>query len=742
MTRQLGEELQLEVERDSDGRLVDVVVCVPVGSQFTYRVHGPLPPLGAVVEVPFGRRRELGVVWGETPAERAEALDREKVKDLERVLPALPLKNELRTFVDWVASYVCVPPGIVLRMVLRSRQALEAPAVEKWLMGGAEESWPARLTPPRLRVKELVADGLSRPPAAIAHEAGVSSAVVRGLEKAGALTPVERLVDQAPPTPDPELPHSELRPEQATAVDRLSRAVTDRDSKPFLLDGITGSGKTEVYLEAIAAALRQDRQVLVLLPEIALTSQLLDRFEARFGCRALEWHSDVSSKERRRVWRAVADGSGAVVIGARSALFLPFRDLGLIVVDEEHDQSFKQDDGLRYHARDMAIVRAALEGAPIVLASATPSLETDINARSGRYERLVLPRRHGPAREPDVSAIDMRRAPPPKGEWLSPVLRQAITETLERGEQSLLFLNRRGYAPLTLCRACGHRMMSPHSSTWLVEHRFTGRLVCHQTGFSMPKPKQCPACGAEDSLVGCGPGVERIAEEVKHLYPEARVEIASSDVLYGPAAVEAFFATMTSGEIDILIGTQIVAKGHNFPNLTLVGVIDADLGLGGGDLRAAERTFQLLHQVGGRAGRAERPGRVMLQTHMPDAPVIDALCTAGRDAFLEVEAAERQAAELPPFGRLAALILSGPSESAVLEAGRTLAQSAPSADRVMILGPVTAPIAVVRGRHRARMLIKADKAFNLPAYMAQWVGNTKLPSNIRLATDIDPYSFL
>lgn len=746
MTHRMGEagaqDAAAPGRESPDTCFVDVAVCVPVGTAFTYRVEAPAPEPGTLVEVPFGARRELGAVWGLTAPERAEALDGAKIKDVLRVLPAPPLAPALRAFVDWVAAYVCVPPGLVLRMILRSRSALEAPPTEKWLLGAPRDAWPERLTPPRARVQAVAADGLARPPAAFAVEAGVSSAVVRGLEKAGALVPLMRPVDRAPPRPDPDLPGKSLGPEQRDAAARLAEAIRGGETKPFLLDGITGSGKTEVYLEAVAEAVRAGRQILVLLPEIALTTQLLSRFETRFGCRPLEWHSDVSSKARRSTWRAVADGTASVVIGARSALFLPFKNLGLIIVDEEHDQSFKQDDGLLYHARDMALVRASLEKLPIILASATPSLESDVNAKSGRFERLVLPKRHGAAREPRVEAVDMRKAPPPKGAWLSPVLRAAIAETLERGEQSLLFLNRRGYAPLTLCRDCGHRMMSPHASTWLVEHRFTGRLVCHQTGFSMPKPKLCPACGAEDSLTPCGPGVERIAEEVASLFPEARTEIASSDMLYSPAAVDAFFETMAKGEIDILIGTQIVAKGHNFPNLTLVGVVDADLGLGGGDLRAAERTFQLLHQVGGRAGRAERPGRVMLQTHMPEAPVLQALCSAGRDAFLEAEAAEREAAGLPPFGRFAAVILSGPSEQAVLEAGRNLVQAAPATDRVVILGPVTAPIAVVRGRHRARLLIKADKAFNLPAYMARWLNGAKTPSNIRAAIDIDPYNFL
>ena len=721
---------------------VDVLVAVPVGERFTYRVLGPPPAEGAVVEVPFGRRTELGVVRAQTDPDKAAALPQDKIREIVRVLPAAPLKSTLLDLVDWISDYVCAPPGSVLRLVLRSRPALEPPPTERWLIAPQGAPWPSRMTRERERVQAVMADGLARPPQALASEAAVSPAVVKGLEKAGVLEGVERPADPDPPQPDLGLPGPTLAPAQQEAAARICRAVSDRSRGTFLLDGVTGSGKTEVYLEAIAEALRQGRQALVLLPEIALTAQLLERFERRFGCRPAQWHSDIGAKDRRRVWSTVANGKTRVVVGARSALFLPFEDLGLIVVDEEHDQSFKQEDGLLYHARDMALVRARLEPCPIVLASATPSLESDTNARLGRFERLVLPSRHGSAGEPEIAAVDMRAHAPPRGEWISPVLREAVHETLERGEQSLLFLNRRGYAPLTLCRACGHRMMSPHASTWLVEHRFTGRLVCHQTGFSMPKPKACPACGVEDGLTACGPGVERVAEEIGNLFPDARLAIASSDHLFGPTAVQQFFAAMAAGDYDILVGTQLVAKGHNFPNLTLVGVVDADLGLSGGDLRAAERTYQLLHQVGGRAGRAERPGRVLLQTFMPDHPVMAALAAGNRDGFLAAESDAREDAGLPPFGRLAAVILSGQSEAQVLEFGRALVQAAPATDRVEIFGPAVAPIAVVRGRHRARLLIKADKSFHLPGYMRAWLGGVKIPGPIRVSLDIDPYSFL
>jgi primosomal protein N' (replication factor Y) len=722
---------------------IEAVVATPVAGRFTYAVPPGLELCrGAIIAVPFGRREELGLVLGEATCEPPAGIAPEKIRAVLRPMPVPPLRDELVRFIDWVARYTCSAPGVVLAHVLRSPGALEPPAIETWYRASGSGAADLRLTPARTRVLKVAADGLVRPLAALAEEAGVTPSVVRGLIERGALLPEERRADPHPLKPDPLRAGPALSIAQGQAAAALKAAVARGGYSAFLLDGVTGSGKTEVYFEAIAQALCKDKQVLVLLPEIALTGEFLERFAARFGCPPVLWHSDIGSLARRRTWRSVAEGAAKVVVGARSALFLPFTELGLIIVDEEHDQSYKQEEGLRYQARDMAVVRASLAHVPIILASATPALETDINARGQRFERLVLPARHGGAVLPKVAMIDLRRQAPEAGHWLSPPLVEAIVETLARQEQALLFLNRRGYAPLTICRACGHRMMSPHASSWLVEHRFTGRLVCHQTGFSMVKPAACPACGTPGSLAACGPGVERIAEEVAARFPQARTAVASSDMFSGPAAAQEMFAAMKAGEIDILIGTQIVAKGHHFPNLTLVGVVDADLGLTGGDLRAAERTYQLLHQVSGRAGRAERPGRVLLQTYMPEHPVMAALASGARDRFLAEEAAAREEAGMPPYGRLAALILSGRSEAEVLGFGRALLEQAPATDQVKIFGPAPAPIAMVRGRHRARLLVKAPRNFNLSAYMEAWLAGVKIPSSLRAQIDIDPYSFL
>ncbi len=542
------------------------------------------------------------------------------------------------------------------------------------------------------------------------------------------------------PAPDPEHPGSVLSPAQAEAAAALIAAASG--FSVTLLDGVTGAGKTEVYLEAIAASLRRGRQALVLLPEIALSAQWLERFERRFGASPALWHSDLTPRTRRVTWQAVALGEATVVVGARSALFLPFRDIGLIVVDEEHESAFKQEEGVIYHARDMAVVRARLAAAPCVLVSATPSLETLVNAARGRYRRIRLPERHGGARLPVVAAIDLRLHAPDRGRFLSPPLIDAVAQTLARGEQAMLFLNRRGYAPLTLCRHCGHRLQCPNCSAWLVEHRGAGLLLCHHCGHTMPSPAACPACGAEAALTPVGPGVERITEEAATAFPEARLLVMASDTLTGPDAASKAARAITEREVDLLIGTQIVAKGWHFPQLTLVGVVDADLGLTGGDLRAAERTFQLLHQVAGRAGRAEAPGRVLIQTFAPEHPVMGALVSGDLDAFMASEADARRPGHWPPFGRLAALIVSARDAVAADDAAAALGRAAPSGEGIGVLGPAPAPLALLRGRHRRRLLLRTARGIAPQGLLRAWLGRVKIPRETEVRVDIDPISFL
>ncbi len=719
------------------GNRVAVLLPLPLASAYTYRVPAELPvKAGDFVAVPLGRRTLFGVVWG--PAD--DSVEESRLKPILQVLDVPGLPESLRRFVDWVAAYTLSPPGAVLRMSMSVPDAFDPPARRSaWVASGQA---PEKLTAARNRVLAVAADGLPRVTSDLAHEAGVSTGVVKGLVAAGSLREV--LLPPAPPyrTPDHNHPGPTLSPAQAEAARQLAASVNTGEFGVSLLEGVTGSGKTEVYFEAMAAALASGKQALVLLPEIALTAQWLDRFEARFGTRPAEWHSELRPSQRRQAWRAVATGEAKVVVGARSALFLPYPQLGLIVIDEEHDASFKQEEGVIYNARDMAVVRAKLAGCTVILSSATPALETLVNAEQGRYVRVHLPDRHAGAEMPSIEAIDLRVDPPPARRFLSPRLVAAIRDTVAAGEQAMLFLNRRGYAPLTLCGACGHRLQCPHCTAWLVEHRFHNRLQCHHCGFTTQVPPTCPQCGAEGRFKPCGPGVERLAEEVLQDFPDIRLAVMASDTVGGPRAAAEFVRRVNAHEIDLLIGTQIVAKGFHFPLLTLVGVVDADLGLTGGDLRAAERTHQLLTQVAGRAGRAQHPGRVLLQTWMPEHPVVHALTHHDPAAFLAAETEGRRQAAMPPFGRLAALILAGPNEKHVIDAARALGRAAPVGEGVVVLGPAPAPMALLRGQHRQRLLVKAPRSANVQAYLRGWLARVPVPNDVRLTVDIDPYSFL
>jgi primosomal protein N' (replication factor Y) len=721
-----------------EGEAVGVLTTGPLDRILTYLAPPGGCGTGDFVEVPLGPRRLAGVVWG--PGETG--FDTARLRRIIRVLDAPPMRPELREFLVRAAAYTLTPLPLMLRLATRTPALGEAPGGRRVYRRGPAE--PARLTAARARVLEALDlwGGAAVTLGELTREAGVSASVVKGMVAAGMLVEEEAPRDLPYPRLDPARPGRSLSADQA-AVAQALRARAGRYSTT-LLKGVTGSGKTEVYLEAVAECLRAGRQALVLLPEIALTQGFLARVEERFGARPAEWHSGVTSSERRRLWRMAAEGQAQLVVGARSALFLPFRDLGLVVVDEEHDPSYKQEDGVLYNARDMAVLRASLADAQVILSSATPSLETWANAASGKYARLDLPDRYGPAALPEMRAIDMRAEALAAGRWISPTLRQAVEARLAAGEQALLFLNRRGYAPVTLCRACGHQIGCDHCDARMVEHRFLKRLVCHQCGESKPLPTSCPKCGAEGRLAAIGPGVERLAEEAAALFPQARIRVLSSDLFGSARALKAEIAAIASGEGDVVIGTQLVAKGHNFPLLTLVGVIDADLGLQGSDLRAAERTFQLLRQVAGRAGRAERPGLALLQTFQPGHPVIRAILGGDEEDFWRAEAREREALGMPPYGRLAGIILSSPDLDAVFDLGNRLARQDTALRRIgaQVFGPAPAPIARIRGRHRVRLLVKAPRSAPLQAALAEWTSGLRLPANLRLAIDIDPQSFL
>ncbi len=723
----------------NEGDLIGVLTTQPIDRVLDYKAPEGGAFLGAYVEVPLGPRKVIGVVWGPGKGD----WDYSKVRAAYRVLDVAPMRDEMMDFLSRAAAYTLTPMSAMLRLATRAPGLGDPPSMRKVYRLGDKE--PERVTGARTKVLEALRDygGLSFTLKELAEMAGVGTSVVKGLVKQGAVAEEDAPRDTAYPRLDPDYGSKELTADQLTGAKVLREAVGSGIYGTTLLKGVTGSGKTEVYLEAVAECLRRGRQALVLLPEIALTGEFIDRVEARFGMKPAEWHSGVTATERRRCWRMVGQGDAQMIVGARSALFLPYRDLGLIVVDEEHDTSYKQEDGVLYNARDMAVLRASLNGAQVVLASATPSLESWANVEAGKYARLELTSRFGPAVMPKMGAIDMRSEDLPGGKWVSPSLQGAMRDRLEKGEQSLIFLNRRGYAPITLCRACGHQIGCDQCDARMVEHRFLKRLMCHQCGETKPMPTVCPHCEAEDRLSAVGPGVERMGEEVAELFPEANVVVLSSD-LYGSArAMKAHIAEIAAGGADIIIGTQLVAKGHNFPKLTLVGVIDADLGLQGSDLRAAERTFQLMRQVAGRAGRAEAPGEALMQTYQPEHAVIRAIIAGDEEQFWAAEAAERKAAGVPPYGRMAGIVLSSPNVQEVFDLGSEMARRDQPLRAIgaQVFGPAPAPIARIRGRHRVRLLVKAEKTAPLQRALADWAGQFRLPSNLRLSIDIDPQSF-
>ncbi len=718
---------------------VRLLVFNPVLSVLDYRLPAGLgTEFGSLVIAPLGPRQVLGIVWEKERLAGAEVPDA-KLRPILEVLPVPPLSQPLRRLIEWTADYYIAPMNAVARMALGSTAALRGGgSVTEYRLSGNE---PQRLTPQRAAAMDAL-HGEQASIRELAALASVSEAVLRGLVEAGVLEPVT--VDLDRPYPRARADHAvpDLSPAQQAAADTFLDAVKARHFVPFLLDGVTGSGKTECYFEAVAQAIRDQRQVLVLLPEIALTQNFLRRFEARFGVPPVLWHSSLKASERRRAWRAIVSGEAQVVVGARSALFLPYAALGLIVVDEAHEVSFKQDDGVRYNARDVAVIRARFESVPVILASATPALESLQLAEAGVYIKLDLPDRFGGAQLPTISIVDLRAEEPPRGRWLAPRLVAGMRERLERGEQSLLFLNRRGYAPLTLCRHCGYRFQCPNCSAWLVEHRLSQRLACHHCGHQTGVPEACPECLTPDCLVACGPGVERIADEVAELLPDARVAVVTSDTLNSPEKISAFVEAAEQKLIDVIVGTQLVTKGYHFPDLTLVGVVDADLGLEGGDLRAAERTYQQVAQVAGHAGRAEKPGEVLIQTRHPESAVIAALAGGDRDAFYAAEADSRRDAGAPPFGRWAAIIVSSEDEAEAREAARAIGGLRPDLPDVLVLGPAPAPLSQLRGRFRYRLLINARRSAQLQDVIREWLAKLSFPQGVRVGVDIDPYSFV
>jgi primosomal protein N' (replication factor Y) len=788
------------------GTAVSVALPLPVQTAFTYRVPDGLlvPVRGARVVVPFGPRRVVGVVMGPAAAEPGRAL-----KDVIEVVDEAPLvPTPLLDLVDWVAEHYLAPPGECHRMALPPAGVRASRAVVRLLVADAPSDpvtdalrdGPLRLTTlaarlkrdPASRIARLRRDGivaveqdLDAPgfrqvrfaeltDAAAAFEPrGAAQADVlarlraaggrllvadltrersslRGalgrLEAAGAVRVLEEAADRGPRA----LATSPARltvptADQTAALDELLPALDGRTFRPFLLHGVTGSGKTEVYFRAAERALEQGRGTLVLVPEIGLTPLLVRAAAARFGSTVCVLHSELSAGERHDQWWRIREGECRIVVGARLAVFAPVQDVGLVVVDEEHDGAYKQDESPRYHGRDVAVMRAKLEGAVVVLGSATPSLETFTNAAAGKYGRLTLPRRISSQGLPTVEIVDRRQVMKAGGDAiLTPPLRDALAQRLLRKEQALLLLNRRGYAISLLCRECGQEADCPNCSVSLALHEGGRRAVCHYCAFQTAPPAACPACkGAY--LKQRGYGTEKVVEAVRAAFPEARVDRLDRDRAARRGELQKALDAFAAGETDILVGTQMIAKGHDFPRVTLVGVIDADVGLGLPDFRSAERTFQLLTQVSGRAGRADLPGEVILQSHLPDHYALRFACTQDYASFFEQESTFRRTMSYPPTASLLNLIVRGKDaavaaqESDVL--ARTLRETA-GAGRYRVLGPARAPLARLREEHRFQILLKGKRSAMRTAVknaLAGRYGDVRWPG---IVVDVDPLSVM
>ncbi len=719
-----------------------VLLPLPFDEPFDYTSDEDLP-VGTLVRVPWGKQEIVGAVWNKKQVSDCHP---QKIKQIIKKYNFSPLNKEIIELIKFVSQYNMAPLGMVLKMVISVKQVFDDEPTEIFyeLTGKTLAEAKLKNSDARWHVIDLLKHG-AYTKAEICRGAGCSAGVVEALNKAGIITGKAEIKKKQYDEPKPDFVRVKLTDEQQVAADNVVSKV-GKGFSVTLIDGVTGSGKTEVYFEAAAEVLKQNKQVLILVPEISLTAQWLARFEQRFGVKPVSWHSGLSIRERTDNWIAVVEGRARVIVGARSALFLPYPELGLIVIDESHDHSFKQEDFVNYQCRDMAVVRAKFGHFPLILSTATPDLETVVNVENGKYDCVKLTKRFAGANLPEIKIIDLKKDKPQRGEWgpswLSPTLVTAIKNNLEKGEQSMLFLNRRGYAPLLICRDCGYRLQCPHCTAWLAEHRSSNKLICHRCGYMTERPKACPNCHSEDGLTACGPGVERVAEEVSHRFPEARLKVLSSDTTSSVAELSKVFAEMEKGKLDIMIGTQILAKGHHFPELTLVGIVDADLGLMGSDLRASEQTFQLLSQVAGRAGRGEKSGEVIVQTLYPENAVLHALVDNNRNKFMELEKQTRRMLKMPPYGKLAAIIVSSEKANLAEKIAVALGKTAPNTDYITTLGPAPAPVFMLRNKYRFRLLLKAARNINIQEVLKVWVQKVNVPNQVGVEIDIDPYSFM
>lgn len=728
--------------------IVKVLIPNVVNAGYDYRLT-QVADLGSFVRVSVMNRPYIGVIIGPGDSN----LPGDKIKNVNDVFNFGKLAPSDIQWILKMSEWTMMSPGAVLRLIVNVPDAFLPPKQEQLYTFNPDKH--ARMTDARQAVADAFAsnDNDAMSASDIQNIAYVSSAIVRSMIKAQLLIPAQ--LRDVVEHKDFNYTYSDmgnvvLNSEQQYAADEIAKYINN-DFSVHLLDGITGSGKTQVYFDAAWRAYRSGKAVLLMMPEIALTAQFMSRFESRFGARPVVWHSNLTAARRRDIWRGVATGDIRLVVGTRSALFLPWQNLGLIVVDEEHDGSYKQEDMGNYHARDMAILRAAIARFPVILASATPSAETIKNVSVGKYKHLRLTSRFGGAQMPTIETIDLRNDRPAdymidqdpdklQPGAISPTLIHTIDETLTAGQQVMLFINRRGFAPIVQCKKCGWVASCPDCSVGMTYHKKLGKLLCHMCGRTAILPDVCPDCGNAVSMRGVG--LEKVQEEINNKFPDAKTALVSSDTMMSRQALERLVGKMESGEIDIVIGTQILAKGHHFPNLTLVGVVDSDQGLFGTDFRAGEHTFQQLFQVAGRAGRGSTPGRVLLQTYQPDHPVLRAICASDRDTFMSNDMAARAAAKMPPYGQLIAIIVEANKESVLQQYCAQLAAAAPDLKGGKIMGPIAAGVYQIRNWYRMRFLVAGDERANLQPAVKLWLAKVKQPANVRVKVDVNPMNFM
>ncbi len=718
--------------------VVDIAVGVSVNKTFHYRapdeLRGRLIP-GSRVLVPFGSRRIPGTVIGFTQ-EAAKTGLKSIIEIIDGALPP-----ELITLARWMADYYLYPLGQTIEALIPKAIARAKPRTKKYVRLLQQSAPPLRGAKQAALVGLLSESGERE----LGSLGAFSRATMKTLVEAGIIEIVERDAPGQAESPDftPSSPPA-LMPEQAEAVRRINEAVSNKAFSVFLLHGVTGSGKTEVYLHAIARLAGSGSGAIVLVPEIALTPQLLGRFRQRFGNRVAVLHSGLTDRERADEYRRILSGVVDVAIGARSAVFAPFKKVGLLIVDEEHENSYKQDEGLRYHARDTAVMRAKFQNAVAVLGSATPSLESYYNAKSGKYHYLHLSNRVDHRPMPEVAIVDVKTLPP--SSLYSPLLIEHIKQRLERNEQTLLLLNRRGFSSVLICRECGAAIKCPSCSVSLTFHKSEGKLKCHYCGFLTTPPDRCPTCSSIE-LKLLGSGTQRVEEELQALFPEARMKRMDSDTVKGRDAYDTLLQQVDRREVDILLGTQMVAKGHDFPAVTLVGVVDADTGLNLPDFRSAEKTFQLITQAAGRAGRGELGGEVIIQTMNPNHYSIRHSRTHDYEGFYNEEIAYRTELHYPPIGRIIKLEIKSVQESHAAEAAKTAQNRIRHLMRgkdTILLGPAPAPISRVRGQYRFHLLLLSqhrDKIKTL-AIEGKNAVEEKYGRKCRVIIDVDPVNLM